>query len=101
FIANVEDNATVAAVLTAPPRGNRGPGAGPAPPAAGTAPAATPQATGLPAAAPGGFGRGGQQLGNQNAAHTPAYWIKVSALPDGTFTVTNTRNNFSKTYLKR
>ena len=101
FIANVEDNATVAAVLTAPPRGNRGPGAGPAPPAAGTAPTATPQATGLPAAAPGGFGRGGQQLGNQNAAHTPAYWIKVSALPDGTFTVTNTRNNFSKTYLKR
>lgn len=27
-----------------------------------------------------------------------AYWIKVSAQPDGTFTVTNTRNNFSKTY---
>jgi beta-lactamase superfamily II metal-dependent hydrolase len=28
----------------------------------------------------------------------PAYWIKVSAHSDGTFTVTNTRNNFSKTY---
>ncbi|HEY2382023.1 MAG TPA: MBL fold metallo-hydrolase [Terriglobia bacterium] len=27
-----------------------------------------------------------------------AYWIKVSAQADGTFTVTNTRNNFSKTY---
>jgi hypothetical protein len=27
-----------------------------------------------------------------------AYWIKVSAQPDGTFTVTNTRNNFTKTY---
>lgn len=27
-----------------------------------------------------------------------AYWIKVSALPDGTFTVTNARNGFSKTY---
>jgi hypothetical protein len=27
-----------------------------------------------------------------------AYWIKVSAQPDGTFTVTNARNNFSKTY---
>jgi beta-lactamase superfamily II metal-dependent hydrolase len=27
-----------------------------------------------------------------------AYWIKVSAESDGTFTVTNTRNNFSKTY---
>jgi beta-lactamase superfamily II metal-dependent hydrolase len=27
-----------------------------------------------------------------------AYWIKLSAQPDGTFTVTNTRNSFSKTY---
>lgn len=27
-----------------------------------------------------------------------AYWIKVSAHPNGTFTVTNSRNNFSKTY---
>jgi hypothetical protein len=27
-----------------------------------------------------------------------AYWIKVSAQPDGTFIVTNARNNFSKTY---
>ena len=29
-----------------------------------------------------------------------AYWIKLSAQPDGTFTVTNTRNGFSKTYKK-
>jgi competence protein ComEC len=36
-----------------------------------------------------------------NPAHTPAYWIKVSALTDGTFTVTNTRNGFSRTYAKR
>ena len=28
----------------------------------------------------------------------PAYWIKVSARADGTFTVTNARNRFSKTY---
>jgi len=28
----------------------------------------------------------------------PAYWFKVSAQQDGTFTVTNARNNFSKTY---
>lgn len=28
----------------------------------------------------------------------PAYWIKVTAQPDGTFTVTNTRNGFAKTY---
>jgi competence protein ComEC len=27
-----------------------------------------------------------------------AYWIKVSAQQDGTFTVTNSRNGFSKTY---
>jgi hypothetical protein len=28
----------------------------------------------------------------------PSYWIKVTAEPDGTFTVTNARNSFSKTY---
>jgi len=28
----------------------------------------------------------------------PAFWIKVNAQTDGTFTVTNTRNGFSKTY---
>jgi beta-lactamase superfamily II metal-dependent hydrolase len=28
----------------------------------------------------------------------PAYWIKVSAKSDGTFTVTNQRNGFAKTY---
>jgi competence protein ComEC len=28
----------------------------------------------------------------------PAFWIKVSAKPDGTFTVTNARNGFAKTY---
>jgi beta-lactamase superfamily II metal-dependent hydrolase len=30
--------------------------------------------------------------------HSPAHWIKVSAQADGTFTVTNSRNAFSKTY---
>ena len=30
-----------------------------------------------------------------------AYWIKVSAQQDGSFTVTNTRNNFTKTYAKK
>lgn len=40
-----------------------------------------------------GGGRGG---------HTgPAFLIKVSAQADGSFTVTNTRNNFSKTYAAR
>jgi beta-lactamase superfamily II metal-dependent hydrolase len=32
------------------------------------------------------------------AHNGPAFWIKVSALPDGTFTVTNQRNGFAKTY---
>ena len=45
--------------------------------------------------APPGGARGG------TAAHVPAYWIKISAEADGTFTVTNSRNNFSKTYAHR
>jgi competence protein ComEC len=61
FIANVEDNAALAALLTAPQ------------------------------------GQGGGR-GNTNAGHTPAYLLKVSAQQDGTFTVANTRNGFSKTY---
>ncbi len=65
FIANIDDNETIAGVLTTPP-GTRG--------------------------APGGRGGPGA------AAHTPAYWIKVSAERDGTFIVTNPRNGFSKTY---
>ena len=71
FIANIDSMSTVASVISPP-----------APSAPGTA------------AAPGGGPRG-------NAAHTPAYWIKISARPDGTITVTNTRNGFSKTYVKR
>jgi hypothetical protein len=31
----------------------------------------------------------------------PAFWIKVSAQQDGTFTVINARNKFSKTYAAR
>lgn len=38
-------------------------------------------------------------LGNPD--HSPAWWIKVSAESDGTFTVTNSRNGFSKTYRPR
>ena len=34
-------------------------------------------------------------------AHAPAHYIKVSARNDGSFTVTNTRNGFSKTYAAR
>jgi beta-lactamase superfamily II metal-dependent hydrolase len=31
----------------------------------------------------------------------PAYWIKVSAQQDGSFSVTNARNQFTKTYAKK
>jgi beta-lactamase superfamily II metal-dependent hydrolase len=34
-------------------------------------------------------------------AHTPAYYIKISARRDGSFTVTNTRNGFSRSYAAR
>ena len=81
FIANTEDNATVAGVLLNPPATFGQPGAGR--PGPGGPP---------PQGGPGG-GRG---------EHTgPAFWIKVSAQSDGTFSVTNTRNNFTKTYAAR
>ncbi len=66
FIANPEDPATLAAVLTTP----------------------------------AGQGRG---AGGRGAGHNtgPAFYIKASASADGSFTVTNTRNNFSKTYAAR
>ena len=32
------------------------------------------------------------------AGHAPAYWIRVRAQTDGSFTVTNSRNGFSKSY---
>jgi competence protein ComEC len=100
YIANVEDAATIAGVLTAPPRG-AGPGRGAAAPAQPTPPPAsvqTPPAAGAPAGpAPAGGGRG---RGNATG-HTPAYWLKVAAYPDGTFTITNPRNGFSKTYAAR
>ncbi len=96
YIANIEDEATIAGVLTAPPRGGgpgRAAGAGQpgAPtPSTGAQTPATPAPGGQPP--PAGRGRGNA------TGHTPAYWLKVSAYPDGTFTVSNPRNGFSKTY---
>jgi len=40
----------------------------------------------------------GQQAPPAPVHNGKAYWFKVSAQQDGTFTVTNTRNNFTKTY---
>jgi hypothetical protein len=121
FIANVEDAATVASVLTAPPRGGgpgRGQGGPPAaaamPPAtaapagAPTTPAATPPAAspapaaGAPPTAPPLAAAGpGTGRGTPPPPHTPAYWIKITAQPDGSFTVSNSRNGYSKTYAAR
>ena len=89
-------------------------------PAAGTPPvaapvqapagAAQPPATtgGQPGAPPAGAppagrqGGGGGGRGGPGVPHTgPAFLIKVSAQADGTFTVTNTRNGFSRTYKPR
>ena len=38
---------------------------------------------------------------DESAAHTPAYYIKVSASADGGFVVMNSRNHFAKTYSAR
>jgi competence protein ComEC len=57
-------------------------------------PAALPVA---PASAPAP-GPGGTPPPAHNGA---AYWIKISASEDGSFTVTNQRNGFAKTYAKR
>jgi competence protein ComEC len=44
----------------------------------------------------------GQPAQNSSgAAHTPANWIKIVARQDGSFTVSNSRNGFSKTYQPR
>jgi hypothetical protein len=91
FVANVDDPATIAAALTAPPRGS-GPARGAAAPSAAPG---QPPAAGAQPAMPSSAGQG---RGSAAASHTPAYWIKITARPDGSFTVSNSRNNFSKTY---
>jgi beta-lactamase superfamily II metal-dependent hydrolase len=50
-----------------------------------------------PPPAPGARGRGGRR-GAGPPPHTPAYWIKISAQPDGSFTIGNSRNGFTKSY---
>jgi competence protein ComEC len=123
FIANVDEPAVIANVLTSPPPAPRGGGPGAGAPAGaaaagqpgggqpGAAPAGAPAATpstaapptapaaGAPADAPPAARQGGPGGGRGGPQHTgPANWIKVSARADGSFTVTNTRNGFSRTY---
>jgi competence protein ComEC len=45
--------------------------------------------------------RGGANRGPAPPPHVPAYWIKVTADATGAFTISNSRNNFSKTYHAR
>ncbi len=81
FIANAIDNQPAAmpiAPFVPPAR------------AGGPAPAGGPPPAGAAAAPPPG--------GGAPAHNGTAYWIKVSAKQDGSFTVTNARNGFSKTY---
>ena len=78
FIANVDDPAVIANVLTSPPG----------------------QRAGNPPAAASG-GQAAPQGAVSQPAHSPAYYLKISAQDDGSFTVTNTRNGFSKTYPRR
>ena len=40
-------------------------------------------------------------IANPDAANDEAFWIRLSARSDGSFTVTNGRNGFSKTYARR
>ncbi|MFO7301074.1 MAG: MBL fold metallo-hydrolase [Acidobacteriota bacterium] len=115
FIANVDSNETIAGILTAPPPAPRGGGPGrqgggpsagpgggaPAGPAPGAAMGQGRQGGGAGHAGPGGAGRGGRGGMMGAAAHTPAHYIRISAREDGTFTVTNSRNGFEKTYVKQ
>ena len=42
-----------------------------------------------------------RRVAGGNAAHSPAHYIKVVANTDGSFTVTNSRNGYSKMYAAR
>ncbi len=83
-----------AAAPAQPPAG----GAPPAPAATASpaTPPAAPGAAGAPPAAPRAGGGGGR--GPAVPPHSPAYSVKITVQADGTYTVTNMRNNFSKTY---
>ena len=116
FIANIEDPAALAASLTGggqqgqgigggmgQGRGAGAPGAAPGAPPQAPTPGAPAAAAGTPGGMPGGMpggARGGMGgFGGGRGGHTgPAFWIKVTARADGSFTVLNTRNNFSKDY---
>ncbi len=104
FIANIEDPIALGNSLVNPaPAGGGGRGAGGGSGAGGGRGGSG--GGGRGAGGGGGFaaggsgGRGGGGGRGPAGGHTgPAFMIKASAMPDGSFTVTNTRNGFSKTY---
>ena len=120
FIANIDEPSVIANILTAPPPAPRGGGPGGSagfrqhrvrlqrlrvqPLAAGARrPRGLQGATAAPTDPAAGrqAGPGGGRGGGRQAHPGPAFWIKVSARADGSFTVTNTRNNFSRVYNPR
>jgi hypothetical protein len=80
MIANIDAPAQLAAIVSA----QAAPGE-----TRGRDPGANPSAA-APPAGPAG-----------NATHSPAHYLKVTARTDGSFTVTNSRNGYSKTYAAR
>jgi hypothetical protein len=107
FIANGTDPTDVATALTAPPgragasSGGAGTPPNPAAVPASPAPAVAPPPTAAPAAGVQTATGSGRGRGPAQPPHSPAYAIKVTVQADGTYTVTNMRNNFSKTYAPR
>ncbi len=91
FIANIEDPVTLGNSLANPAPAFGGGGGGGRGGSGG----------GGGRGGSGGRGGGGGGRGPAGGHSGPAFLIKVSAMPDGSFTVTNTRNNFSKTYAAR
>jgi beta-lactamase superfamily II metal-dependent hydrolase len=100
YIANIEDPVTLGNSLANPAPafgGGRGGGG-----SGGGARGGSGRGGGGQFGAGGGSGGRGGGGGGRGGGHTgPAFWIKASAMPDGSFTITNTRNNFSKTYAAR
>ena len=103
YIANIEDPVTLGNSLANPPAAFGGGGGGGRGGSGGGGRGGSGGGRGAGFAAGGSGGRGGGGGGRGPVGgHTgPAFWIKVSAMPDGSFTVLNTRNNFSKTYAAR
>jgi competence protein ComEC len=54
-----------------------------------------------PAPAPGAAAPAGPPVNPAPAHNGTSYWIKISAKQDGSFSVTNARNGFTKTYATR